>query len=274
MTERFTAPVIKFTTDTLDTLPLATLKFYVTGTTTPKAVYADKYKVTSLGATVTADSAGNFVPIFLDGTYRVDLLAAGAVTSQTGWPVDNVGGSIDQPFDEWNASATYSAFQIVTETISLGVKYRYESIQDNNLNFRPSLNPLKWRRIFFGTIAELASGSQVASTGVNTNSCTILNGQQLKLFFNSENAVGLLNILSLFGVTKADACYFVSIQGTVTEIVDPTGTYTVGSSPAAGKIGIYTDATHSIFIKNNTGSTVTAYINVNGVYVSTITDNA
>lgn len=274
MTERFVPPVFKFTTDTLKTLPLAVLSFFVTGTTTPKAVYADKYKVTSLGTTVTADSAGNFPPIFLDGTYRVDLRAAGSSTSQTRWPVDNVGGSIDLPFDEWNQSATYSAMAIVSETISPGVIYRYEAIVSNNINFRPSLNPTKWRRIFFGSVAELASGSQVASTGVNTNSCTILNGQQLKLFFNSENATGILTILSLFGATKADACYFVSVQGTITEIADPTGTYTVGAAPAAGKIGIYTDATHSIFIKNNTGSNVTAYINVSGVYVSSITDNA
>jgi len=274
MTERFTSPVIKFTTDTLRTLPLSTLKFYVTGTTTPKAVYADKYKVTSLGSVVTADSAGNFPPIFLDGTYRVDLLAAGEVTSQTGWPVDDVGGSIDLPLDEWNQVATYSAFDIVSETVAPGVIYRYEAIQDNNINFRPSLNPTKWRRIFFGSIAELASGSQVSSNGVNTNSCTIVNGQQLKLFFSDEEGVAILNILSSFSGVYRAASYFVSIVGGVSEIVDPGAAYSASSTPAAGQIGIYSDGNHSIFIKNNTGVTIQTVINVNGAYVSGITDNA
>jgi hypothetical protein len=274
MTERFTPPVIKFTTDVLRTLPLATLKFYVAGTTTPKAVYADKYMVTSLGSTVTADSAGNFPPIFLDGVYRVDLLAAGSEISQTGWPVDNFGGSIDLPFDEWVSEKPYDAMEIVSETISPGVVYRYESTQDNNENFRPSLNPSKWRRIFFGTVAELASGSQVASNGVNTNYCTIINGQKLSLFFSDEEGVGLLNIMSVVsGVYKA-ACYFVSIVGPVTEISDPSAAYSASSSPAAGQIGIYSDGNHSILIKNNTGVNIDCIINVNGAYISGITDNA
>jgi hypothetical protein len=274
MTELFIPPVYKFTTDTLRTLPLATLYFFVTGTTTPKEVWADKNKVTSLGTSVQSDSAGNFPTIYLEGLYRVDLRAAGELTSQTGWPVDDVGGSIDLPFDEWVSPVTYSAMDIVNETISPGVIYRYESIQDNNINFRPSLNPTKWRRIFFGSVAELASGSQVASTGVNTNYCTILNGQELQLFFSDEEGVGLLNIISVVsGVYKA-ACYFVSIVGPVTEIVDPSTAYSASSSPAAGQIGIYSDGNHSIFIKNNTGVTIQSIINVNGAYVSSITDNA
>lgn len=275
MTELFTSQLIKYTTDTLKTLPLAVLNFYVNGTTTPKAVYEDKYKVTSFGVSVTADSAGNFPQIWLDGTYRVELKNSAGIT-QTGWPVDDVGGSVDLPFDEWSEFKTYNNLDLVVETIPADANspYRYESLQDNNINFRPSENPTKWRRIYFNTVAALESGSQVGSSGVTTTGCTILNGQQIKLFFNSENAVGLLNILSFFGVTKADGCYFVSVQGTITEIADPTTTYVVGSSPGAGKIGIYTDAIHSVFIKNNTGSTVTAYINVNGVYVSEITDNA
>jgi hypothetical protein len=46
--------------------------FYASGTTTPQAVYSDATLTTSLGATVTADSGGQFVPIYFDAalSYR------------------------------------------------------------------------------------------------------------------------------------------------------------------------------------------------------------
>jgi hypothetical protein len=99
MTQRFLNPLSKFTTDTLQSLPYATLSFFVTASSTTKAVYADKAKVTSLGVVVTADSAGNFPEIWLDGTYRATLKSRSANladspatgTTQTGWPIDTVG---------------------------------------------------------------------------------------------------------------------------------------------------------------------------------------
>lgn len=146
MTERFRNPVIKYTTDTLKTLPASVLYFYQNGTSTPKAVYADKNKVTSLGATVTADAAGVFVPIFLDGTYRVTLKNAAGVT-QTGWPVDNVGGEDTQgQFDDYSAVTSYSTGDIVTGSNGL----RYESQADSNLNNDPTIGgnrPTWWLEI-------------------------------------------------------------------------------------------------------------------------------
>jgi len=99
MTQRFVNPLSKYTTDTLQSLPYATLSFFVTASSTTKAVYADKAKVTSLGVVVTADSAGNFPEIWLDGTYRVTLKSRSTNlsdspatgTTQTGWPIDTVG---------------------------------------------------------------------------------------------------------------------------------------------------------------------------------------
>jgi len=99
MTQRFVNPLSKFTTDTLQSLPYATLSFFVTASSTTKAVYADKAKATSLGVVVTADSAGNFPEIWLDGTYRVTLKSRSTNlsdspatgTTQTGWPIDTVG---------------------------------------------------------------------------------------------------------------------------------------------------------------------------------------
>ena len=145
MTERFRNPVIKYTTDTIRTLPASKLYFYQNGTSTPKAVYADKNKVTSLGAEVTADSAGVFVPIFLDGTYRVTLKNA-AGTTQTGWPVDNVGGEDTQgQYDDWSALQVYSPPDIVTG--SNGLFYVAIPNASQNLNQEPSISPLFWTEI-------------------------------------------------------------------------------------------------------------------------------
>jgi len=140
MTERFRNPVIKYTTDTIRTLPASKLYFYQNGTSTPKAVYADKNKVTSLGAEVTADSAGIFVPIFLDGTYRVTLKNA-AGTTQTGWPVDNVGGEDTVgAFDDWSSITNYTIGEFVTASNGL----RYISLQTPNLNQDPETEAAYW----------------------------------------------------------------------------------------------------------------------------------
>lgn len=135
MTERFKDPVLKWTTDTLKTLPGALLYFYENGTTTPKAIYADPFKDDVLANPVEADSAGVFVPIFLDGTYRVELKNALRVT-QTGWPVDNVGGEeTGGSFDDYSPLTSYSEGELVTGSNGL----RYESQQNANLNHDPTI---------------------------------------------------------------------------------------------------------------------------------------
>ena len=141
MTERFRNPVIKYTTDTLKTLPGSKLYFYQNGTSTPKAVYADKNKNTSLGAEVECiDASGVFPPIFLDGTYRVELKNA-AGTTQTGWPVDNVGGEDTVgAFDDWSAITNYSVGEFVTASNGL----RYVSLQTPNLNQNPETEAAYW----------------------------------------------------------------------------------------------------------------------------------
>lgn len=74
--------------------------FYVSGTTTPAAVYADSDLTSSLGAVVTADSGGRFVAMYLDPavTYRGVLKSAdGAVTIYDIDPLNagtGTGGSI------------------------------------------------------------------------------------------------------------------------------------------------------------------------------------
>lgn len=57
--------------------------FYASGTSTPQNVYSNSTLATSLGSTVTADSAGKFVPIYFDANlqYRGVLKnASGSVT--------------------------------------------------------------------------------------------------------------------------------------------------------------------------------------------------
>jgi hypothetical protein len=127
----------------LKTLPNSKLYFYQNGTTTPKAVYADKNKVTSLGAVVDCiDASGVFPPIFLDGTYRVTLKNAAGVT-QTGWPVDNVGGEdTTGQFDDWSSITVYSEGDIVTGSNGLRYVAIYNASQ--NLNQDPTTSPLFW----------------------------------------------------------------------------------------------------------------------------------
>lgn len=168
MTERFRNPVIKYTTDTLKTLPGSKLYFYQNGTSTPKVVYADKNKVTSLGAEVTSDSAGVFVPIFLDGTYRVTLKNA-AGTTQTGWPVDNVGGEdTTGAFDDYSAITSYSTGEIVTGSNGL----IYQSQADSNLNNDPTISanrPTWWLELklsaTYNAASTYASGEWVIYSG-------------------------------------------------------------------------------------------------------------
>lgn len=270
MTERFYPPVFKFTTDTLKSLPFAVLKFYATGTTTPKAVYADKFKTSSLGVTVPADSAGNFPPIFLDGIYRVELVNAAGDT-QTGWPVDNYGGAIGQPFDEWSPQITYGNKDLVTETVT-GDVYYFQSKANANKNFRPTTNITKWKRVYFPSVAVSAAGKEVSSSGVSTAATLIANSTQLRVEFSDEKATGIMNILAyLSGVPKV-ASYFVSAIAGVVELADISGIFVASNTPAAGQVGIYSDNIRSVYIKNRTGGDLTCSINVQGVDVVALED--
>jgi hypothetical protein len=166
MTERFRNPVIKYTTDTLKSLPNSKLYFYQNGTSTPKSVYADKNKITNLGAVITSDPAGIFVPIFLDGTYRVTLKDSLGNT-QSGWPVDNVGGEDTVgAFDDWSAITNYSIGNLVTGSNGL----RYNSLQFPNLNNDPITSPTYWQELrlslAWNAVSIFATGDRVFYGGL------------------------------------------------------------------------------------------------------------
>lgn len=70
------------------------LKFYDTGTTTPKDVYADAAKSTNNGSTVALDSAGqSSVDVWGDGSYRVRLYDADNVLQSESDDVEVPGGT-------------------------------------------------------------------------------------------------------------------------------------------------------------------------------------
>ena len=88
MATLFSLPVQSAYDTSGNPLPGATLRFYVTGSSTPQAVYGDVDQNTSLGTSVTANAYGAFVPIWLgDNAYRVTLVNAGGSTV---WTVDGV----------------------------------------------------------------------------------------------------------------------------------------------------------------------------------------
>lgn len=146
MTNRFVNPIIKYTTSTLKTMPGAELYFYITGTTTPKVIYQDFNGTVPHTNPVVALSDGHFPPIFLDGTYRVELKYLGV--TQPGWPVDDIGATNDPaPLADWNSGFSYSVGDLVTGPDG----NRYQSLQNNNLNNDPTApGSLYWSQVFLG----------------------------------------------------------------------------------------------------------------------------
>lgn len=74
-----------------DVLSGATWSFYASGTSTPQSVYANASLATSLGAVVTADSGGQFVPIYFNSalSYRGVLKTAGGSTLRDIDPIND-----------------------------------------------------------------------------------------------------------------------------------------------------------------------------------------
>jgi hypothetical protein len=93
-------------------------KFYLTGTLTPQAVYADADLNTSLGSVVTADGAGRFVPIYFDAalSYRgicenasgsVELHDIDPINTDTLGQLQSDGDGAGAGLIIFNPSATY-----------------------------------------------------------------------------------------------------------------------------------------------------------------------
>ena len=140
MTERFQAPFQRYFTTDLKTLPSAKLYFYENGTTTLKTVYRDPFKTNAHSNPVIAGTHGmpadTFPPIYIDGTYTVELQNSAGVV-QGGWPQDNVGGEqVEGAFDSYSAIVSFFEGDIVTGSNGL----YYVSQQDGNLNNDPTIS--------------------------------------------------------------------------------------------------------------------------------------
>ncbi len=121
MTQSFINPLSKFTSDTLTTLPYSRLYFFENESSTPKEVFKNKEKTVSWGYYATADSAGNFPPIWFDGVVRAELRYSSnwatnpTGTVQTGWPIDHIGSDVS-----FDTDVTINGDLTADNLISLG----------------------------------------------------------------------------------------------------------------------------------------------------------
>lgn len=94
----------------------ARLTFYASGTTTPVPVYADAALTTALTSPVIADSAGRFVPIYLDPTIRYRVIVADASGSPIR-DVDPIGDSTIADLADGGGLALIGFQQLGTGTV-------------------------------------------------------------------------------------------------------------------------------------------------------------
>lgn len=78
MAQLFTPPFQTTLDANANVVPGARLTFYLSETTTPATVYADAALTTPLSSPVIADSAGRFVPIYLDPSLKYRVIVADA----------------------------------------------------------------------------------------------------------------------------------------------------------------------------------------------------
>lgn len=142
------------------------LKFFDTGTSAPKSVFADSSLSISIGSDVRLDGAGRVPPLFLDGGYKVILTDSGGNELRT---ADPIGLDTDiTNFDLWGSSNTYNIPNIVKGSNDL----YYQSLADINLNNDPTSSPTFWEQVYFfptwNTAQNYSSGQVViASNGRN-----------------------------------------------------------------------------------------------------------
>ena len=122
--------------------PNGLLFFFESGTSTPKATYADIGESVQNSHPVLLDAAGREPNIFYSGSAKVVL--QNSLDEQV-WERDPVGGeSTLGNFSEYNSEIIYSQNDIVTD----GGKF-YLSLSNNNVGNDPTLETSKWMEIRF-----------------------------------------------------------------------------------------------------------------------------
>jgi len=123
MAQFFPAAFLPALDDAGATLSGATLNFFLTTTSTPRAVYTSPALTVSLGAVVTADSAGRWSDIWLDTSvqYKVILKNAAGVSIKTVDPVNLADNSVslstvEQTFTGTGAQVAFVMSNVVASS--------------------------------------------------------------------------------------------------------------------------------------------------------------
>lgn len=217
------------------------LRFYDTGTTTPKDVYAEAALSTNLGATVDLDAAGRAEnDIWLDGEYRVRLYDADSVQI---WSRDNV-----------RDIATGGLVPLDPATGTDGQVYKTDGVDPYWDDVREVPDPTGSSGKYLGTDGTLLTWTAFPASvtydadnlpgGITENSTTITIGNTMIIRGSSTMA-------STGALTGSKAVTFATaFTGTPHVMVELTGSG--GHTPQGAKVG------HSV-VPTSTGFTFYAY---------------
>ncbi len=173
------------------------LKFFITGTSTPKNVFSDSVFATSIGSEVALSASGRIPAIFLNGAYKVTLTDASGNELDS---ADPIGIDTDiTNFDLWLNSNTYNIPDVVKGSDNL----YYQSIANTNLGNDPTSSPAQWEQFYFlptwntgqtYAAGQLAIGSDTrtyqSQLGSNTgNNPTLDSGTNWRILVQSNDTI-------------------------------------------------------------------------------------
>lgn len=173
------------------------LKFFITGTSTPKNVFSDSVFATSIGSEVRLSASGRIPAIFLNGAYKVTLTDASGNELDS---ADPIGIDTDiTNFDLWLVSNTYNIPDVVKGSDNL----YYQSIANTNLGNNPISSPAQWEQFYFlptwntgqtYAAGQLAIGSDnrtyQSQLGSNTgNNPTLDSGTNWRILLQSNDLI-------------------------------------------------------------------------------------
>jgi len=142
MATRLSNPVPQFFDGNGEPFNSGSLVFFANGTTTPKNVFSDVGGTTSIGNSVTLDSAGAVPDFYGDGPYRVRLLDVDSVQI---WERDDVliESAQSGQYSAWDVSTTYDDQDIVQGTDLI----YYKSNTGSNTGNNPVTDLVNWTQL-------------------------------------------------------------------------------------------------------------------------------
>ena len=141
MTNRFNRPNTQYFDNSGNVLSGGKLRFKATGSDTLKDTYSDTALSSANTNPVVLDSSGRHGNIFLNGTYRVELLTSSDVQL---WQRDPIGDdSTTSPWADWLSDRTYAIDDIVQGS---DTNY-YRSVTANNVGNNPTSSAANWSKL-------------------------------------------------------------------------------------------------------------------------------